>query len=166
MKNTTMVYLQRKIAETLQSIDRQIDDVNVKIELLQGLTTRTKKDGTQFANFSQNFINENATRVNISLRANYSQSIVGYLVEMHMFKNNSYNSIELYVDCTEGDVQAVFAERDKKIDYYKQEIDTLTYKKNNLQRIFNDIIAPFIDQIETEEQNGYSYLSMFVQKLL
>lgn len=168
MKNTTKAYLQRKINEEMQSIEKAIYECELTIELLQALTTRTKKDGKQFANFSQNFENKFTyqNKVGSIPRFNFSGKFIGYELKMSAYMTNRYINGDLYIDCQENDVQAVLTERDKKINYHKQCIIELNYQKDNLQRIFDEIIAPFIDSIEQEESNGYRYLSFKLQELL
>lgn len=166
MKNTTRTYYQRKIDTELQNIDRKISDAHKAIELLQALKTRTKKDGGQFVNFSQNFENEFVRNIKIEPRYNHKGAFIGYHLVFATYMTNWYVSVDLYVDCRENDVQAVLQERDKKIDYYKRYIAELNYQKDNLQRIFDETIAPFVDAIENEEENGYRYLSTIIRNLL
>lgn len=168
MKNTTKAYLQRKIEEEKQRIEEEIIEQELKIELLRALTTRTKKDGGQFANFSQNFKNcfTYQNKVDIAPRYNFSGKFIGYELKLSAYMTNRYINSDLYINCQENDVQAVLAERDKKINYCKQSITELNYQQDNLQRIFDEIIAPFIDSIEQEESKGYRYLSLKIKELL
>lgn len=150
----------------MQDIDGNINKAQKKIELLQALKTRTKKDGGQFANFGQNFENEFVRNIKIEPRYDYGGAFIEYHLYLATYMTNGYVSVDLDVDCRENDVQAVLQERDKKIDYYKRYIAELNYQKDNLQRIFDEIIAPFVDAIENGEENGYRYLSTIIRNLL
>lgn len=168
MKNTTKAYLQGKIDEEQKRIERVTTQIKLQIELLQALTTRTKKDGGRFAIFSQNFENKfiRNRKIDITPRYDFSGRFMGYELKLSAYMNGQHINGDLYIDCQENDVQAVLTERDKKISYCNQSIIELNYQRDNLQRIFDDLIAPFIDSIEQEESNGYRHLLFRIKDLL
>lgn len=170
MKNTTKAYLQRKIDEELKNIDKRINQAEKEIELLQALTTRTKKDGGQFANFSQNFENKFIRKLDFTPRYNFSNQFIGYSLILSSSelccREHQFISVDLYIDCKENDVQAVLAERDRTINSYNRLITRLHYEKDNIQRIFDELVVPFIDAIENEEEKGYRYLKLVIRDWL